>query len=297
MNNSLTSLKDTKPTLVCVYSLPRSGSTVLIAELDRIKGVVCLPESYFPQVLELLTPEELSNKSSLAAFFLASSPSGSLLSFEEAKECMDPDDWNRTLINLGLACALKTNRKPSQVTTIIWKTTRIIGRWRLFSEAGGRFIILKRNPLNVFESQFRVDFGRHNRNPFRFAVFLESYEAVFSRLPKKDSRFIEYELIPNQLPALQNWFGVENTHWTESESSLAKTHAKKTWHGGLLDGFKSNDPLKRKNVTQMQRVAIIVGRFISRPLRPLLGLLRDHYDKGIMSQIRTDARKILNKET
>jgi len=297
MNNSLINFEDMNPALACVYSLPRSGSTVLIVELDRLKGVICLPESYFPQILELLSPDELSDPDKLAAFFLASSPSGSLVSFEEARDCMAPGNWSRTLVNIGLACALKTNRDPSQVAAVVWKTTRIVGRWRLFSEAGGRFLILQRNPLNVFESQFRVDFGRYNRNPLRFAAFLESYAAVFSRLPTDNTHFVEYELIPEQLPAIQAWLGVGDEHWADGESSLAHTHAKKTWHGGLMDGFQSRDPIKRKNITTRQRILLKAGQFAARPMRSILGLMRDHYDKEIMNQVRVDAEEIISKES
>lgn len=293
MNIDKKAFEKMSPSLICVYSLPRSGSTVLIAELDRIKGVLCLPESYFPQILELLDADELQDSNILAAYFLASSPSGSLLSFEEVKDCIVPGNWNRTLINIGLACAIKTNRDPHQVSVIIWKTTRIVGRWKLFSDSGGRFLILRRNPVNVFESQFRVDFGRHNRNPLRFAFFLESYEAVFSRIPKNRLQLIEYERIPEQLPKIQNWLGVSNSNWDEGESTLAKTHAKKSWHGGLLDGFQSKDNLKRKNVSVVQRVAITSGRIMAKPFWPILKRLRDYYDKGIMKQIRSDAEKIL----
>ena len=282
------------PSLVCVYSLPRSGSTVLIAELDRLKGVICLPESYFPQVLELLSPEELASPDTLAAFYLASSPSGSLLSFDETRACMMPGDWNSTLVNLGLACAGKTKRDPAEVKVIIWKTTRIIGRWQLFHAAGGRFMVLRRNPVNVFESQFRVDFGRHNRNPVRFGAFLESYEAVFSRIPLSTTFIVEYEKIPEQLASIQGWLGVGKEHWPEGESSLEKTHAKHSWHGGLLDGFQSKDHMKRENVTAMQQFAIRSGRTITRPFHPVMRLLRDHYDRGIMQQVRGEALDILS---
>jgi len=289
--------KDMNPILACVYSLPRSGSTVLITELDRLKGVICLPESYFPQVLELLSADELSNPDTLAAYFLASSPSGSVLSFEEARDCMVPGNWNRTLINLGLACSIKTNRNPADVSTIIWKTTRIIGRWKLFANAGGQFLILRRNLLNVFDSQFRVDFGRHNRNPFRFAAFIESYEAVFARLPTANTCLVEYETIPEQLPAIRAWCGVKNEQWSEGESSMAQTHAKHEWHGGLMDGFESSDELKRKNITITQRYSLKAGRIFARPFRPILARLRDYYDGKIMNQIRTEAKKNISNKS
>jgi hypothetical protein len=44
MKGFLENIDDKQIDLVCIYSLPRSGSTALIAELDRIEGIVCLPE-------------------------------------------------------------------------------------------------------------------------------------------------------------------------------------------------------------------------------------------------------------
>lgn len=297
MNIGLATFKNISPALACIYSLPRSGSTVLITELDRLKGIVCLPESYFPQILEFLSPDELSDPSRLAAFFLASSPSGSLLSFEEARTCMIPTDHAKTLVRLGLACALKTNREPSQVAIVIWKTTRIVSRWRLFAKAGGRFLVLRRNPLNVFESQFRVDFGYFNRNPIRFAAFQESYEAVFSRLPIDITHSVDYESIPGQLAAIQSWLGVGAEHWIGSESSMAKTHAKEAWHSGLMDGFQSHDSMKRQNITTRQRLLLKAGQSMAKPIRPILGLLRNYYDRQIMKQIRIAADEIIFKES
>ncbi|MDP2240436.1 MAG: hypothetical protein Q8K18_09790 [Burkholderiales bacterium] len=297
MNIGLATFENISPALACIYSLPRSGSTVLITELDRLKGIVCLPESYFPQILELLSPDELSDPSRLAAFFLASSPSGSLLSFEEAQACMVPADHAKTLVRLGLACALKTNREPSQVAIVIWKTTRIVSRWKLFAEAGGRFLVLRRNPLNVFESQFRVDFGYYNRNPLRFAAFQESYEAIFSRLPIDITYSVDYESIPEQLTAIQSWLGVGAEHWIGGESSMAKTHAKEAWHSGLMDGFQSHDSMKRQNISTRQRLLLKAGQSMAKPIRPILVLLRDYYDRQIMKQIRIAADEILLKES
>ena len=285
-----------KPSLVCVYSLPRSGSTVLIAELDRLDSVICLPESYFPQVLELLSPEELADRRQLAAYFMASSPSGSLLTFEEAEQCMVPGDWAATLSKLGTESARKIGRSADEIKVVIWKTTRIIGRWRLFHSAGGRFVLLRRHKYNVFESQFRVQFGIHNRNPLRFAVFHESYEAVFTRLPAEDTFEVEYDTIPDQYAPLRDWLKVSGDLRAGGESSLESTHAGKSWHGGLLDGFKSKDHIKRENVVGLQRILISTGIILVRPLRPLLGYLRDYYDKGIMQQIRTDAIKLLDAD-
>lgn len=297
MRLPMNSCENWSPGLVCVYSLPRSGSTVLIAELDRLNGIVCLPESYFPQLLEFLTPEELSDAKRLAAYYIASSPAGSLLTFDEAKACIVSGNYSKTLIQLGLACAIKTNRDPSQVSVIIWKTTRIISGWKLFSEAGGRFLVLRRNPLNVFESQFRVDFGRHNRNPLRFSFFQESYEAIFSQLPRASTFYVDYEEIPAERASIQEWLGVSSESWRTGESSLTGTHAKHAWHKGLMDGFQSRDSIKRNNVTATHRLLLNAGELLVRPLRPVLGLLRIGYDRKIVEQIRIVANDIYLKSS
>jgi len=296
MKKTIENLDINKINLTCIYSLPRSGSTALIAELDCIEGVVSLPESYFPQVLELLSPEERADPFCLAAFFLASSPSGALLSFQESLECMVPTDFELTFKQLGLAVAEKTKRDPSKIKTVIWKTTRIIGRWKLFSEAGGRFIILRRNPINVFDSQFRVDFGRFNRNTLRFSAFRESYEAIFSRMSADLCLSVEYELIPDQLPKIKEWLGVQGEKWVGVDSSVAQTHGKNEWHNGVMDGFESKDEIKRKNVSAKQLKMLEFGQKITRPFRPILGMLRDYYDSQIMKQIRKDADEIMERQ-
>jgi hypothetical protein len=262
--------------------------------LDRIEGIVCLPESYFPQVIELLTSTEQLDPYVLAAFFLASSPSGALLSFQEAVDCMVPGNHQQTFKRLGLAMAHKTKREPSKIKTVVWKTTRIIGKWRLFANAEGRFIILRRNPVNVFDSQFRVDFGRFNRNTLRFSAFKESYEAIFSRMPTDLCLSVDYESILEQLPNINNWLGVQGTSWVDVDSSIAQTHGKNDWHNGVMEGFESSDAIKRKNITGKQLMMLEISQKITKPFRPLLALLRDYFDSQIMKQIRKDAEEIMD---
>ncbi|MEM7096915.1 MAG: hypothetical protein AAF541_01550 [Pseudomonadota bacterium] len=280
---------ENKRELVCVYSLPRSGSTAFLAELDKWKGVICLPESYFPQILEYLSEEELNNPRTLAAYFLSSSPSGSLLSFEEAMQCMEPKDLRKTLINIGLSCAQKLGRSISDVKIIVWKTTRIIGRWELFSKCGGRFIVLRRNKYNIFESQFRVSFGVHNRNPFRFALFHESYEAVFQRLPEQQRFSAFYEDIPSLAKQLGSWLRVSGERRSDGLSSLASTHGKQEWHDGLLSDFNSMDEEKVKKVSEVQKISIELGCFVGRQFHWLLARFRDRYDFLIFKQVRHEA--------
>ena len=192
--------KNINPSLACVYSLPRSGSTALIVELDRLKGVICLPESYFPQILELLSPGELSDSRRLAALYLASSPSGSLLSFEEAQACMVPNNHAKTLVNLGLASALKTNRDPTQVVIVIWKTTRIISCWKLFLEVGGpKTNMLVRNS-NLPKAHLRMN--------FTFSRFFGRKEKSFGGLMESHGKLRKNGIrkrVPFPLPSISGF--------------------------------------------------------------------------------------------
>ncbi len=166
-----------------ILSLPRSGSTLLSAILDQRLGIISPPESSFPQILGKISAQERSDTLRLAALYIASTFSGTPLSLEESRECMEGGD-GEILTKLGLALAGKLGRDPGQVKLVIWKTTRTVSFTEVPMATGGKFIVLRRHPLNVFESQFRVHFGKNNRKPFRFASFRESYEAAFASLPK-----------------------------------------------------------------------------------------------------------------
>lgn len=271
--------------LACIYSLPRSGSTALVTQLDKFENIVCLPESYFPQIYEMLSPTDVADSRRLAALFLASSPDGSLLSLPEIEDCMVPGNLRESLVNLGFAYTRKTGRDQDRVKCVVWKTTRIIGRWRCFAEAGGIFILLRRKRLNVYESQFRVNFGIHNRNSIRFSAFCESYEAAFSRLPCDKKVVVNYEDIPNTLPLLVTTLGGSGEPWGMGRSSLADTSAKNSWHSEIMKDFQSKDHIKLNNVGVFERFLLLLGGVVFRPARPVFGILRDRFDFKIMKQV------------
>ncbi len=277
--------------LFCILSLPRSGSTVLTAELDRFHGVICLPESAFPQMLAVVSEAEWADSRRMAAMFLVCSFSGTVLSLEEAERCIT-GNRRETLVNLGLACARKTGRDEGAVRTVIWKSTRLTSLWRSFAGLGGRYCVLRRNPVNVHDSQFRVGFGLNNRKPLRFALFSESYEWAFSHLPA-ETFHLEYEKIPGRLADLLQWMGAVDRPWSGGASSFVNVAAGRPWHAEILKGFKSTDDAKRAAVPFRRRVALAVCRRVVRPFRPLLGPLRRHYDSQAVATIRHRTETLL----
>lgn len=287
-------------TLTFILSEPRSGSTVLSAMLDRRKGVICLPESSFPQVLGMVTEAERKDPYKLAALYLGSTfPPGpnppTPLTAEDAAACMEGSD-EKILINLGMALARKIGRDPGKVSTVLWKTTRTIRMNRCPLATSGKFVVLRRNRQNVFESQFRVDFGVRNRNPWRYAVFAQSYENAFASLPNHRTYHIDYERIPDQFSELLAFLGVEDHgEWEEGNSSLDLLSQTTPWLKTATGEFKNTDSEKRERLDPKQKKSLESALFWTRPLRPFMGLVRDYYDRRSLGHIREDAKMHLLK--
>jgi hypothetical protein len=283
--------------LAYILSLPRSGSTVLTSLLDQREGVVSPPESSFPQILGVLTCRERQDPRMLAALYIASTFPGTPLNLDEAEACMCGDDPD-ILIQIGRALATKLGRDTSKLHTILWKTTRTIGMNAMPIATGGRFIVLHRHPHNVFESQFRVHFGANNRRPWRFAMFRESYEYAFSKLPSERTLHVEYDTIPRQLPTILQFLGIDNnTSWTQGSSALAAVAANRPWLSQIMETFENRDPEKRARLDP--RVTKTLDRCISitSRLRPFLAPLRTAADYRTLGHIRVRSNAMLKGES
>lgn len=275
-----------KPKLAFILSLPRSGSTVLTAQLDRIEGVACAPESSFPQILGHLTKVERGNPHHLAALYLAATFTPTPLDIEEAAACMSGTD-EEILIALGLAVADKLGRDPARVRTVVWKTPRTVGMLASPLATGGNFIIIRRNLHNVYESQFRVEFGTNNRKPFRFAVFRESYEHAFARIPVGRKMEIEYDQLPGILPQVAAFIGISEIKlWQEGRSNLEMAAATRAHMTEVTSEFHNRDAEKRARLDPAQVRALDRALAIARPFRPFLGPVRNFFDRRSLSHIR-----------
>lgn len=289
MNNSVQ--------LAYILSLPRSGSTVLSAMLDRQRSIVSPPESSFPQVLGVLEQKERADKRWLAALYLGSTFVPTPLSLDEAEACMSGEN-EEILISLGMAVAAKLNRDPAQIQLIVWKTPRTVGMHRGPLSTSGKFVVLRRNPHNVFESQFRVAFGENNRNPYRFAIFRESYEHAFARLPRDRVFELEYDALPEILPTLQSFLGVESAgEWEHYEASLNMAAKECSHMTNVTAAFENKDPQKRANLQPAQIAALERAMKLARPLRYFLGPVRAFFDRQSMKPIRERAHEALNLQT
>ncbi len=283
-----------------ILSQPRSGSTVLSAILDRIKGVVVMPESSFPQVLGEISSEERRSKRWLAALYRGSTfPSlpepPTPLSIDDAERCMEGSDAE-ILLALGKALTVKLGKDSSQVTHVIWKTTRTIGLHKGPVLTGGRFVILRRHLHNIFDSQFRVDFGMRNRNPWRFAVFTQSYENAFEHLPKTARFELNYATIPEDLQRLLDFLGIEERlEWPQGKSSIELVSETASWLTQATASFQNTDQEKRAKLAPQLKGRLDIALQFTRPLRPLMGPVRRHYDLKSLADIREEARGQLRK--
>lgn len=280
--------------LAYIISLPRSGSTVLSALLDRKKGIVSPPESVFPQMLGTVSAQERKDRRWMAALYLGSTFPPTPLSLDDAAECMEGNN-EQILLSLGRAIAAKLNRDPELVKAVVWKTPRMVGMHSGPLSTTGKFVVLRRNPHNVFESQFRVGFGEKNRNPYRFAVFRESYEHAFSRLPKERVFEVYYDALPKVLPDLISFIGVENQGDWESKSSSLDLAAEHCSHmSEVTKEFRNTDPEKRARLDPRQVASLDLAMRVARPARMLLGPVRAHFDRSSMRWSRDKAKEILN---
>jgi len=279
--------------LTFILSLPRSGSTVLTAQLDRIKGVACAPESSFPQVLGVIPAAERADRRMLGALYLGATFTPTPLTLDEAEQCMEGSN-EEILFALGRAVAVKLGRDSDLVKEVVWKTPRTVGMHGGPLSTSGKFIILRRNPQNVFESQFRVSFGEKNRNPYRFAIFRESYEHSFARVPIDRRMDIEYDALPDALPVIAEFIGVNwDVRWESGRSNLEFAAESCSWMTDVTKEFKNTDPEKRARLDPVQVARLETAMKVALPLRPLLGPVRAYFDRLSMRSIRMRAEAAL----
>jgi hypothetical protein len=274
------------PSLCFILARPRSGSTVFSALLDKRVGIVSPPESSFPQVLGELSKREREDHRWMAAIYLAATFTPTPLNLDDAEACMQGSN-EEILIKLGLAVAAKLGRESEDIKCIVWKTPRTVGMHTGPLSTSGKFVILRRNSHNVFESQFRFGYGVENRNPYRFAVFSESYEHAFAQVPKDRKIEIHYDDLPSIIPEVMKFIGVKDQgERVGGISSLEEAAQKCDWLSEVTQEFKNKDPEKRKRLDPSQVANLELAIKLVRPFRQLMGPLRRHFDKRSMGHVR-----------
>ncbi len=195
------------------------------------------------------------------------------------------------LVKLGLAVAAKLGRESEDINAIVWKTPRTVGMHAGPLSTSGKFVILRRNSHNVFESQFRVGFGEANRNPFRFAVFSESYEHAFARIPSERKMDVHYDDLPGVISDVMGFIGVPDLgERVGGVSSLEQAAQNCDWLSEVTKEFKNTDPDKRKRLDLSQIASLERALKMARPLRPFLGPVRSYFDQQSMGPIRQRAQ-------
>jgi len=277
---------------IFIVSVPRSGSTVLTNMLDKYEDVLCLPETFFPGVMELVDDTEWKNRRWMAALFMVSCSDGSPLELDEAAACIR-ENRRDTLDALANAITLKAGRDPAKIRTVVWKFTRMVGCWRFAASVGGRFIILKRNPLNVYESQFRVSFGEKNRNPARFALFSSSYDAAFSDYPVGQTIRLNYPEIPESMPRILDWIGSSASPRGVVAGGMEEISGQRPWHTEIDKPFKNDDARKLKNLGTWQTASYRLTRAALSLMPSIARKARTMADQRQMNALRGQARDLL----
>lgn len=282
-----------QPTLCFIIARPRSGSTVLSALLDKRIGIVSPPESSFPQVLGVVSEKERRDHRWMAALYIGATFPPTPLNLDDAEACMEGSN-EEVLIKLGMAVAKKLGRESEEIKGIVWKTPRTVGMHAGPLSTSGKFVILRRNSHNVFESQFRVSFGKNNRNPYRFAIFSESYEHAFSKVPEERKIDVHYDDLPRVIPDIMKFIDVpDEGERIGGVSSLEEAARKCDWLSEVTQEFTNNDPAKRRRLDPAQVASLERAIKLARPLRAFLGLVRSYFDHQSMGPIRERATERL----
>ena len=280
------------PRLLFILSAPRSGSTVLTSLLDRHTGVISIPESGFPQVLSYLTEEIWRNKELVAAIYLCSCYGGSLLSLAEVSAGVMADR-RETLVALGLAEAAKAGRDITNIRWIVWKNTRIVTAWRHLDEFRGKFAIIRRNPINIYESYQRVDFAAKNRKPLRFAVYFRGYEAAFRDYPGNVTFCFDYPRTQQQLPEFLGMLDIDPDDIHGGPSTLSSVSGRFEFHSEILGEFRDEDAEKRGRIPAKSLVAVERALKAVQFVDPFCGWLRKWADRRQARTIIRNARSLL----
>lgn len=275
--------------LIYILSLPRSGSSVLSALLDQRRGLVTVPESAFPQILGLLAPSERSDKRWLAALYHGATMSPTPLTMDEAEECMIGNN-QQILTRIGLAVAHKMGRAPREIQGVVWKTPKVTAALKGPLATNGIFVVLRRNPHNVFESQFRFHFGANNRKPLRFAIFRESYESGFSRIPQNLRFDVDYDALPGAVDTILRNAGIPDYGtWNNHVSSLTQASEQCYWLKEINGKFVNRDAEKRGNLELQQIRKLERALQLARLLRFSLLPIRYYFDRVSVGHIRARA--------
>lgn len=252
-----------------------------------------MPESSFPQIMGVISKKERSDPRWLAALYIACTFPPTPISLDEAEACMKGGD-EEILFELGKALASKLSRPTDQVIEVVWKTTRTVGMHKGLLATKGKFVIIHRNPINVFESQFRVSFGKGNRNPLRFAIFNESYQNAFNRIPQDRKYEMNYDDLPDALEDLLEFLGVEDTgEWQDGKGAMDLVAERCSWLNQITSVFENTDALKRDRLDVNKVKQLEYAMAIARPLRPLLRPVRSYFDESSVTSIRERAKQLL----
>lgn len=275
-----------------IFSLPRSGSTVLTRMLANRKDVLCLPETFFPHLADHLIDKEWADARTIGALFVASCSDGSPLTLDEASDCVCANSLS-TLNSIARAVAAKEGRDPADINAVVWKSTRLVGSFSVASSTGGRFLVLHRPRLNIFESQFRVPFGKRNENPARFALFAASYDAAFQSLPPGHTLHLDYADIPNRLDEVFDWIGSRNMDPMQNSGLLENTAGKRTWHAAIDKPFENEDARKLANLNRQQKTLFHICEFVLSKMPAITRIARQRADIRQVRALRKHAQEIL----
>jgi hypothetical protein len=244
-------------------------------------------------VLNFLSEQELRKPDYMARLFIASCPDGCPFSYEEAASCFNGVTGTEALNALADQLCAKLGRDTSNIHSVIWKSTRMVGAFEFWQQIGGRFIILSRNPLNVYGSQFRVGFGHKNHNPLRYALFDASYEVAFKQYPSNKTLHLTYENMPQSWSRILGWLeSAGKMRPEDATKSVQSISGRCNWHTEIDKPFENKDAEKLLMISKWRRMVCTAGINIFSLMPALIAIVRKIADNRQINTIRKNAAKL-----
>lgn len=139
-----------------------------------------------------------------------------------------------------------------------------------------------------------MSFGEGNRNLFRYAVFNESYQRAFNRIPRERKFDIHYDELPGALVDLMGFLELaDQGKWEVGQSAMAAVAERCSWLSQITDEFQNRDEEKRRRLPPATVARLRMLMKIARPLRPLLGPMRSYFDNRSLALYRRQANEML----
>lgn len=122
-------------------------------------------------------------------------------------------------------------------------------------------------------------------------------ELAFSKLPVDRRLDVHYDDFPGVLPKILEFIGIPTAgKWENHQSSLQLASDSLSYMSEVTSEFVNKDVMKRARLKGLTVGVLAASMSLTRPLRPFLGPIRNHFDHESLKLIRERALQRLKAD-